>query len=125
MNLPLRDIKPNVEIIDYQWYVFLAFVCVIILLAMYGAYRLYKKHKRPTPKQTALNLLKTLDYTDPKKVAYEFPKIAKILINEKNKALYTQITNELQKHKYKPKVEPIDESLKEKIEEFTRLSNEF
>jgi hypothetical protein len=33
-NIPIRDIKPNVEIIDIYWYLFISFIILIIFIKM-------------------------------------------------------------------------------------------
>ncbi|WP_456489197.1 hypothetical protein [Caminibacter pacificus] len=124
MNVPIKDIKPNVEIIDYNFYIFLFVVFIVVLVSIFLGYKLYKKFKTPNPKKLLIKRLKELDYSNPKKVAYNFAPIAKNLINENNKELFELIENELQKYKYKPNVPPIDEKIKEMIKEFIRLCDE-
>ncbi|MEO1924062.1 MAG: hypothetical protein ABGX25_06070 [Nautiliaceae bacterium] len=120
MNLPLRDIKPNAVLIDWQWYLFLSFAFLIIVLLLVIGYKLYKNKKRENHKKTILKKLQNLPFEDAKKTAYEFTALGRIFVNEENEKLFEEIEKELEKYKYKPLVPPLDENTKEKIEEFIR-----
>ncbi len=115
MNLPLRDIKPNVTIIDYQWWGFIFLVFILALMIIYLIYKFFKKQKDEN-----LQILKNLDFNDSKKVAYTFSKLARNYINEKNKDLFEEIEKELIQYKYKPSVPKINKNTKEKIKKFLR-----
>jgi ATP-dependent Zn protease len=117
-NIPIRDIKPNVEIIDIYWYLFISFIILIIFIIMYLIIRFFiKKHSH---KKSLLNQLKNLPFEDSKKTAYLFTQIAKNFINETNKTKYYEIVKKLEKYKYKPTVPPLDENIKKEIEEYVK-----
>jgi len=111
----LKDIKPNETIIDYQFYVFIGFVVLSIILLVFLIFKLLKK-KKPNP---YLEKLKNLDFSNSKKTAYEFCEYAKHFVNEENREFYEQIVKELEKYKYKPKVDDLNEEIIEKIKKFT------
>ena len=117
MNLNLRDIKPNVEIVDYEWWIFITFVILLTLILIYFIYKYIKNRKKV---DIALLKLKNLDFENPKKTAYEFSRYAKEFLNENNKKLFEEIEKELVKYKYKPDVPPLSREIKEKISEFIR-----
>jgi len=125
MNIPIKDIKPNVALVDYQWYVFLLFLVLVSLLTLFILYRIYRRFKKPNPKKILLEKLKNLDFSDPKEVAYGFAPTARPLLNEKNKELFNEIEKLLQTYKYKPDVPEINDETKSKIQEFIRLCDEF
>ena len=117
MNLPLRDIKPNVLIIDYEWWAFIAFLVILTILLIFFIYRFLKNRKK---ENKALIILKNLDFTDSKKTAYEFSRYAREFINEKNKDQFDEIVKKLNRFKYKPDVPPIDKDLENEIKNFIR-----
>ncbi|WP_457564979.1 hypothetical protein [Caminibacter sp.] len=116
MNLPLRDIKPNVEIIDYGWWFFVVFLVILSIVLLFLIYKWLKNRK----KNPALIMLKNLDFSNSKKTAYIFSKYAKEFVNETNKELFEEIEKKLVKFKYKPDVPEMDEKLIEKIKAFIR-----
>jgi uncharacterized membrane protein YhiD involved in acid resistance len=115
--IPIRDIKPNVEIIDYQ---FIAFIAVILILLIILGIFLIKKLKKSNPKKRILEKLKNLDFTNSKKTAYEFTDLARNFVNEENKVKYEEIVKLLERYKYKKVVPPLSEKDIEKIKNFIK-----
>jgi len=122
MNVPIRDIKPNVEIVDINFYLFLFFFTFVVAVLVILIYK-FLTQKKPSIKQKAYEEIKNFDYTDSKKVAYSFKELAKPLINEENEKLYEEINKDLEQYKYKPNVPAISDETIKKIEQFLRLSN--
>jgi len=110
----LRDIKPNVQITDYWFYIAVTAGIILFLVVMYLIYRFMKK-KKPNP---YLLKLKNLDFSDSKKTAYEFSEYAKFFVNDTNESFYNEIVKELEKYKYRPVVDPLSKETKEKIKKF-------
>ena len=110
----LKDIKPNVTIIDYQFYVFIAVTLLIAALAIYLLFKFFKK-KQPNP---YLIKLKNLDFNNSKQTAYEFSEYARYFLNDENKDFYEEILKELEKYKYKPVVDDLDKKTIQKIKKF-------
>jgi hypothetical protein len=115
--IPIRDIKPNVEIIDYQFIVFI--VIILILLIIFSLF-LIKKLKKSNPKKKLLEKLKNLDFSNSKKTAYEFTALARNFVNEENRAKYEEIAKSLERYKYKKEVPPLSETDIEKIKNFIK-----
>jgi len=46
MNFPLKDIKPNTVIIDYEWYIFLSVIGILLILLILIGYKFFYKKKR-------------------------------------------------------------------------------
>jgi amino acid permease len=109
----LKDIKPNVEIVDYYFYVFIVACLILVALLIFFAFKFLKKEKNPY-----LVKLQHLDFNDSKKVAYEFTKYAKYFLNENNKDEYKSLVKELEKYKYKPIVNKLEEKTIKKIKKF-------
>jgi serine protease inhibitor len=118
MNIPIRDIKSNVEIIDLYWYLFVGLLIILTLIVITLIIRYFVK--KYNYKKNLLKELKNLPYDNSKKTAYLFTKYAKQFINEKNKDKYHEIIEKLEKYKYKPSVPPLDEDVKKEIEEFIK-----
>ena len=118
MNLEntLKDIKPNIEIIDYSFYIFLIFIAVLIIFIIYLIYKKFFNKKE----NEFLIKLKNLDFNNSKKTAYEFTYLAKHFINEENKKLYEEIVKELNNYKYKKVVDNLNPKLIEKIKTFIK-----
>ena len=110
----LKDIKPNAEIIDYQFYIFIALCVLAVLIIIFLVYK-FLKRKKTNP---YLIKLKNLNFDDSKKTAYEFTEYAKYFLNEENKENYYEIVKELEKYKYKPVVDKMDKQTIEKIKKF-------
>jgi len=110
----LKDIKPNVQIIDYQFYIFIALCVLAVLIIIFLIYK-FLKRKKIDP---YLIKLKNLNFDNSKKTAYEFTEYAKHFLNEENKNSYYEIVKELEKYKYKPVVEEMDEQTIKKIKKF-------
>jgi VanZ family protein len=115
--IPIKDIKPNVEIVDYQ---FIAFIAVILILLIILSLFLIKKLKKQNPKKKLLEKLKNLNFSNSKKTAYEFTELARNFVNEENKEKYETIVKLLEKYKYKKEVPPLSEKDIEKIKNFIK-----
>ncbi len=111
----LKDIKPNVTIVDYQFFIFLALVLIVFTLILY---LLFKHLRKKEPIE--LQKLKTLNFADSKEVAYKFCEYARKFVNENNQTAFNHICEELKEYKYKRKVPPLKEELKEKILSFIK-----
>ncbi|WP_024787643.1 MULTISPECIES: hypothetical protein [unclassified Lebetimonas] len=115
--IPIRDIKPNVTIIDWE---FSAFAAVILLILIFITLFLFKKLKKKNPKKEILKKLQNIDFNDSKKAAYEFSALARFFINEENKEKYQQIVNSLEKYKYKKEVPPLSNEDKQNLKNFIK-----
>ncbi len=110
----LRDIKPNEQIIDYQFYIFIALIVLFVIGIVFLIVRFLKKKKQ----NPYLIKLKNLDFNDSKKTAYEFCKYAKVFITEENEQLYNELYKDLEKYKYKKVVDNLSEEVIIKIKNF-------
>jgi uncharacterized membrane protein YhiD involved in acid resistance len=115
--IPIKDIKPNVEIIDYQFIVFIAII--LIFLIILGVF-LIKKLKKANPKKKLLEKLKNLDFNNSKKTAYEFTELARNFVNEENKTKYKEIVKSLEKYKYKKEVPPLSQEDIQNLKKFIK-----
>jgi hypothetical protein len=119
-NLPLKPIKPNVPITDWQWFVFLFAISVLIIILSILIYKKFFAKKPKSVREIRLEKLQNLDFNDSKKTAYEFTRLAKYFLTEENEKLYERIVKKLEKYKYKRQVPAIDEDTKKEILEFVK-----
>ncbi|GAX87050.1 conserved hypothetical protein [Lebetimonas natsushimae] len=115
--IPIRDIKPNVEIIDFY---FIALVAITIILVIAAIIFAIKKLQKKHPKKKLLEKLKNLDFNNSKKTAYEFTELARNFVNEENRVKYEEIVKSLKRYKYKKEVPPLSEEDREKIKNFIK-----
>ena len=119
----LRDIKDIVEVHEHSLETLIG-VVVLSLLVLGVLFYLYKnrrkRRKKLTPREIALHSLKSIDYTNPKEVAYRFTTNGFIFIDENNEKEYRDIEQKLLPYKYKKDVPQIDEGLAERIKEFIK-----
>jgi ATP-dependent Zn protease len=110
----LKDIKPNANIVDYKFYAFLIVSLLTAALILFLLFKFFKK-KQNNP---YLQKLKNLNFKDSKKTAYEFTRYAKYFVNEENEAEYEKIVKSLNRYKYKPNVDDLENELINEIKRF-------
>ena len=119
----LRDIKDIVEVNDHSFETLLGliFLVVLVLSIIFYLYKnRRKRRKKLTPKEKALQNLKSIDYSNPKEVAYRFTTDGYLWLNEENEKEYRDIEKELLAYKYKRDVPQVDEVLKKRVEKFIK-----
>ncbi|HHB93831.1 MAG TPA: hypothetical protein ENK88_01610 [Campylobacterales bacterium] len=119
----LKDIKDIVEVHEHSLetligIIVLSLVILGILFYLYKNRR--KRRKRLTPKEIALNNLKSIDYNNPKEVAYRFTTDGFLFINENSKKEYRDIEKDLLVYKYKKDVPSLDKGLENRIKAFIK-----
>jgi hypothetical protein len=115
----LKDIQSIVPIDEYSLYYFIALCGAVLLsacLIMIIATKLYKKIKS-RPKKIALNKLKNIDFSNPKKAAYVITKHAKLFYKN---SLYDQLIRELEIYKYKKNVPDFSNKSKDLFDSFLK-----
>jgi len=119
----LRDIKDIVEVHEHSLetligIIILSLLVIGIILYLYKNRR--RRRKRLSPKEIALNSLKSIDYDNPKDVAYRFTTNGFLFINENNQKEYKDIEKELLVYKYKKDVPQVDKGLENRIKMFIK-----
>lgn len=113
MNTELKDIKPLLEIPDYSYTIFMAlalFMALIVftLLFILGK-RLWEKRK-VNMRKVYFERLKTVDWRNSKKAAYEVTFFGRALCNEPRiEVIYKQLLPLLSAYKYKKEVPQVNE----------------
>jgi flagellar biosynthesis/type III secretory pathway M-ring protein FliF/YscJ len=119
----LRDIKDIVEVHDHSFEIFMGiiFLSLLILSIIFYLYKnRRKRRKKLTPKEIALNKLKSIDYTNPKEVAYRFSTDGNLWVNDENRKEYEDIEKELLIYKYKKDVPQLDSGLEKRVQKFIK-----
>ena len=120
----LKDIKDIVEVNTFNplWILLALFLLLaLILLAIYLK-RKYRKKRRfkLTPKELAKKEIDSINWQDPKSVAYTFSEDVAMFVNEDNKKEYEDILKELREYKYKKEVPSMSSELKSRIKKFIK-----
>ncbi len=112
-DIPLHDIAPLAEVSDYSLYYFLGLLLVAsALIAAIVLWWIKRRRNRcPDPRKTALERLRTVDLSDPKTAAYAISEIGRIFAadNERTRKAYENLFERLERYKYAPRVDAIDE----------------
>ncbi len=119
----LKDIKDIVSVEDYSFEILLAiifFSIIIFLFALYFYKNRRKRRKRLTPREIALNSLKSIDYNNQKEVAYRFTTNGAMFVDEKNEQEFKDIEEKLLEYKYKKDVPKLDKDLEIRVKEFIK-----
>jgi len=119
----LRDIKDIVEVPDSSFETLLGLI-FLVALVLFVAFYLYKnrrkRRRKLTAKEKALNSLKSIDYSNPKDVAYRFTTDGNLWIDENNQDEYRDIEKELLIYKYKKDVPQLDKGLEQRVKKFIK-----
>lgn len=99
-----NDIKPNLLVEDFSFYVFLATCFAVVFVILLSIYLMYKfvKNKKPTKAVVAKNILKNIDFSSSKTAAYTISKYGRFLLDTNEKAqIFKELEKELEAYKYK------------------------
>ena len=125
-DIPIRDIKPLVEIPDYSIFLFsatliaLALVVIVLIILLFK----YLKSRRDSLKKSYLKALKSVDFSNPKESAYLITKYARLLVkDERSMQICEDLTKKLEIYKYKREVPQIDEETKKYYNLFIEVVN--
>ena len=128
----LRDIKPPVAIPDWSVWLYwgVIILSVIVLgLALYFLIKTLLGMRRTNRRKAWLAALKSIDWSDPKRAAYDATRLGRLLLpeeDEKNRLheLYRQMVAELEKYKYKKEVDPLDHATRAQFDLFVKGCDE-
>lgn len=113
MNEELRDIKPLLEIPDHSYTLFIALasfmVLILIALLFFLGKQLWERRK-VNMRKVYFERLKTVDWSNSKKAAYEVTFFGRALCNEPRiEEIYKQLLPMLTAYKYKKEVPKVEE----------------
>lgn len=124
----LRDIKPLLEIPDSSYYIYWGIISFAIFLGLFILFFVAKKlweNRKVNLAKGYLQALKSIDWTDTKKSAYEATHYARLLAtDERRKELFSQLEPMLEKYKYKKEVESVDQETKNQFNLYVQVADE-
>lgn len=118
----LKDIK-GVEQIPFDLLPYGIGLIIFLIVVLFGSLFVSYLRAQKDPKANQRKELKSIlkyDYTD-KEIAYRFTTLGFGLVSKEYKDEYEKIVRQLELHKYKKEVPPLDSDLKEQIEDFVKV----
>ena len=128
LTAQLKDIKPLVEIPDSSFYIYWGLIGFGVVLGLgilfFVAKKLWENRKKNRAKEY-LSALKSVDWSNSKKAAYEVTHYARLLAtDERRKELFSQLEPMLEKYKYKKEVESVDQDTLNQYKLFVQVADE-
>jgi len=128
LTAQLRDIKPLIEIPDSSFYIYWGLIGFGVLLGLsilfFIAKKLWENRKKNLAKEY-LAALKSIDWNNSKKAAYEATHYARLLAtDERRKELFAQLEPMLEKYKYKKEVDQVDQDTLNQYKLFVQVADE-
>jgi hypothetical protein len=109
----LRDIKPLMEIPDISFYLYWGIISgasVVLLALLWWIVVVLWKRRKVNHAKAHLQSLKLIDWSEPKKGAYQATFLARALAtDEEREKHFEKLEAHLVRYKYRPKVEGVDE----------------
>lgn len=118
ISLKINDIKDIVKIPDNSIFIYfsLVFIAFIIVISIIIYIIKYFKNKKINKRKTYFNILKDIEFKEPKRDAYTVTKYLRLLVREdREKRLANELINDLEAYKYKKEVSDIDTNIKNKL----------
>lgn len=107
----LREIRDLEPIPDLSLYFFLGAVAILLLFVGalgYSLYKHYRQKHRLDLRRKVLHRLREVDFSDPKKAAYEITRYGRFLAtDERSQKLFAQLLPRLEKYKFTPNPPPV------------------
>ncbi len=121
----LKDIKPNIDLINSGVIETILFGIIIILIGLFGyfLYRFFKRNLKKDKKRISKELLQLLDFDSlsDKQLAYQFTYHGYITVEEHFKDEFLKILKQLERFKYKKEVPKLDKDLKEQMKDYIKV----
>jgi hypothetical protein len=115
-DIPIRDIKPLVEIEDYSIYLFYGFSLlgfIVFLSIAYFLFRYIKSKKSQSKREKYIEIISNIDFSNPKESAYKLTEYGRVLATDKRSSdIYREFIEKLEAYKYKKSVPDIDDEIK-------------
>ena len=125
---PIKDIKPPVEIPDMSFWLYWGLILLgaaILLVAGFSLVRYLMGLRRENRAKAYLEALHRIEWSDPKRAAYEATKYGRLLAtDERRKELFSQLLPLLERYKYRKEVGPVDEETLKRFELYKQVCDE-
>ena len=116
--LKIHDIKDIVKIPDNSVFIYFGLILLsfIVALSIIIFIIKYFKNKKVNKRKIYFNILKNIEFKEPKKDAYTITKYLRLLVVEdREKRLANDLINDLEDFKYKKDVSNINRNIKNKL----------
>jgi hypothetical protein len=128
ISAQLRDIKPLLEIPDSSYYIYwglIIFITFLLISILFFVIKKFWDNRKVNLAKGYLAHLKSIDWKDTKKAAYEATHYARLLAtDEKKKELFAQLEPMLEQYKYKKEVETVDEDTLNRFNLYVQVADE-
>ena len=129
LGTQLRDIKPPVTIEDWSFYWYWSVIVLALLalgIALFFVIKLLLGLRRTNHRRETLAALKQIDWSDPKKSAYDATRFGRMLSGDdpRLQELYHQMVTELEAYKYKKQVDPLAHKAQAQFDLFVKACDE-
>ncbi len=128
LSTQLRDIKPLLDIPDNSFYFYWGLIVVAVLILLALAFFIGKKflaNRKINLAKGYVEKLKSIDWSDPKKAAYDATHYARLLAtDDRKKELFSQLEPLLEKFKYKKEVEDVDQDTINRFNLYVQVADE-
>jgi len=109
----LRDIKPYIQGNDLLYWLFVAFLVVVVLALLFWLVTIivrWVKRKKLDIRKVYIANLKSIDWANPKESAYTISKYGRLVATDsRSKEIFDQLESMLSKYKYKKIVDNADQ----------------
>ncbi len=125
-DIPIKDIKPLVEIPDYSIFIFIFLIVLstFILIALMIFLVKYFKNRKENLKKRYLRVLNELDLNNPKESAYLITKYGRLLVfDDRSRQIFETLEEKLQTYKYKKSVDNFDDEVQKYYTLFLEVLN--
>ena len=114
LDIPLKDIKPLLEIHEYSFYYFLVLIVIGILILLgvaYIVYKWFKNKQRYNIRKEHFKLLNKINLKDSKKAAYAITLYGSTFKDDgsRQREMFHNLTQRLESFKYKKDVDKLDD----------------
>lgn len=124
----LKDIKPLLEIPDSTFYIYWGLVLFATVLTLGIVFFVLKKlwdNRKVNLAKSYLEKLKSIDWTDTKRSAYDATHYARLLATDtRRKELFSQLEPLLEQYKYKKEVGGVDQDTQNQFNLYVQVANE-
>lgn len=124
----LRDIKPNLTIIDPTFWILVVITILLVIFFIYLSLKLKTKffNQEKSKKDIARSTLLNLNLSNSKQTSYDIAKFSYILAKtDDQKASLKELLKHLENYKYQLNAPPFKDKDKEMIEAFMKEFNAF
>ena len=128
ISTQLKDIKPLIDIPDNSLYIYwgaIGFGILLVLAIVFFLAKRFWENRKINLAKGYVQKLKSLDWNDAKKSAYEATHYARLLAtDERRKELFSQLEPLLDQYKYKKEVNSVDQDTLNRFNLYVQVADD-